>query len=130
MNEFAKRHFKLWAYTVSHNFLILRSPRMYPDQEGYDDTLGYNIDIEFSTVAYLDIPTIMNGIEIHVIEYNISEKLNYYKLNFGCKIYEIKSGGKLYYIAASDCRIGKSRWCYEDRIQNMNLEYEEVMMIL
>lgn len=54
MNELKNRLFKIWAYTVSHNFLILRSTLKYPDQEGYNDSFKYNIDIEFSAVAYLE----------------------------------------------------------------------------
>lgn len=129
MNEFSKRLFKFWAYTVSHSFLILRSPRVFPDQDGYDDALEYNIDIEFSAVAYLDVPTIMNGLIINQMEYNIPEKLIHYKLDLGYQIYEIESEGRFYYIVASSCRIGKSRWVSEDRIQNMDLKYEEIIII-
>lgn len=127
MNELKYRLFKIWAYTVSHNFLILRSPLKYPDQEGYNDFCKYNIDIEFSAVAYLDIPSVMNGIYIHQIECNIPEKLQYYKNELNYKVFEINSDGKLYYIVAGSYRIGKSAWDLEDRIQNMYLEYDEII---
>lgn len=50
------RLFRLWDYNVSHNQLLLRSPRS-PD-------VSKNIDIVFWGVQYIGIPTALAGIEI------------------------------------------------------------------
>lgn len=49
------RLFKLWYYTVSHRQALLRSI-------GYDN--NENIDVYFGDVSYIEIPTVINGIEI------------------------------------------------------------------
>ncbi len=127
MKELKNRIFKIWAYTSSHSILILRSPLKYPDQEGYNESYIHNLDIEFSAVAYLDIPNIMEIIIINEIDSNIPLKLQYTKTKLGYKIFEIKSDGNTYYIAAGSYRIGKNKWISEDRVQNMNLEYDEII---
>lgn len=45
----------------------------------------------------------------------------------GLKIFEINSGEKKYYIVAANYRIGKNYWINEDRIKDMNLEYDEIL---
>lgn len=127
MSELINRVFKIWAYTVSHSFLILRSPQKFPDQDDFDKNHAYNIDIEFSAVAYMDVPTILNGVEIRELINHIPENLQQYKIEYGYKIFEIKSGEKYYYIVAGSYRIGKNRWLAEDRVSNMNLEYDSII---
>lgn len=41
-----KRNFKLWAYTVSHSSLLLRSEMRYSDQDEFE-IYTCNIDLEF-----------------------------------------------------------------------------------
>jgi len=127
MNELLNRTFKLWAYTVSHCFLILRSPLKFPDQDGFDNNYKYNIDIEFSAVAYLDIPTLLHGVEIKELTDAIPEKLRHFKSDLGYKIFEVKSDKKVYYIVAGSYRVGKNTWVNEDRVLNMNLEYDSIL---
>jgi hypothetical protein len=64
MNEFLNRTFKLWGYSVSHSFLILRSPMIFEDLEGYSAVTGYNIDIEFAAVQYLEVPCKLTSVKI------------------------------------------------------------------
>jgi hypothetical protein len=127
MDELINRVFKIWAYTVSHCFLILRSSLKYPDQEEFDENCTYNIDIEFSAVAYIDIPTTLQGIEIKELLDNIPDELLSYKLNLGYKIFELKSRNRAYYIVAGSYRVGKNKWINQDRILNMNLEYDTII---
>lgn len=127
MNNLSYRVFKIWAYTVSHSFLILRSPMRFPDQDDFNEIYSYNIDIEFVAVAYLDIPNVLNGIEITELIDNIPVKLQHYKMDLGFKIFEIKSENNLFYIVAGNYRVGKNSWLNEDRIANMNLEYDEII---
>jgi hypothetical protein len=128
MKELKNRKFKLWAYTVSHSFLILRSPLKFSDEEGYSDFYDYNIDIEFSAVAYLDIPNMLRDIQIHELSINVPKKLEYYKKKLGFKVFEIQSESNFYYIVAGGYRIGKNKWISEDRIQDMSLEYDEILI--
>jgi hypothetical protein len=119
----SNRVFQTWSYTVSHSTLIIRSAMKFEDQEDYDKSLDFNIDIEFSAVMYMDIPNVFNGIEIRE-EKNIT--IDKFKKN-GFKLFEIKSNGTLYYILAGGYRIGKNQWISEDRILNMSLEYDEII---
>lgn len=127
MEELTNRVFRIWAYTVSHCCLILRSPQRFPDQDDFDKNYTYNIDIEFSAVAHIDIPDTLNGIEINELTYDIPEKYLKYKTIFNFKIFEIKSNETYYYIVAGGYRIGKNKWIAEDRISNMNLEYDSII---
>lgn len=55
---YSNRKFKMWAYVVSHSSLLLRSEMKYPDQDDYSEDEGYNIDLEFWAVSYMNIPLI------------------------------------------------------------------------
>ncbi|MNI10945.1 hypothetical protein D3C73_640740 [compost metagenome] len=99
----------------------------FPDQEDWNRSYAYNIDIEFSAVVYVDLPTILNGIVIIELLDNIPEKFQDFKLKFGHKIFEIKSSGNSYYIVAGNYRIGKNTWLNKDRIIDMNLEHDSII---
>lgn len=124
------RKFKLWAYTVSHLSLLLRSEMRYPDQEDFCEDTAYNIDIEFWGVTYINIPTnlcniVIKEININELTYEIDENL----LLDGIKIFEIKSKDNKYYIIADGILIGKNKWVNQDRIfnYNSNLEHNEIL---
>lgn len=128
MNKISSRTFKVWAYIPSHNTLILRSLLKYPDEEGFDEKCMYNIDIEFVSVKYMDIPTTLYGIELYELKHDIPEKLKNMITNRDLKIFEIKSHEKQYYIIASDYIIGANEWPLEkDRTKNFNLEYDNII---
>jgi hypothetical protein len=127
MTYTSKRPFKMWAYTVSHGFLILRSPMLFEDLEGYSEETNFNIDIEFIAVVYLDIPSLLNGVTISEITDDIPDKIKHYASSSGSKVFEIKSDGDCFYVVAGGFRIGKNYWVSEDKILNMNLEYDEVL---
>jgi len=81
------RTFRLWAYSISHNYLVLRSPKVEADQLDCEESLSSNIDIEFITVQYIDISCLLSNIEMkELIE--ISDKYKKYK---DFKVFEIKS---------------------------------------
>lgn len=127
MNQRINRDFKIWAYTLSHSFLIIRGLMKFPDQGGYNDDTNYNIDIEFSAVAYLDIPTTFNGIKITEINNDIPEKLKDFKFDLNYKIFQIETQENSYYIVAGNYRIGTNTWINDDRIQNLNLGYDRIL---
>jgi hypothetical protein len=125
MSFISNRVFKLWAYSVSHSFLLLRSPNNEEDEVKAMEE-GYNIDIEFVGVDYLDLPSILRGIEINELKENIPEKFNHYSILKGYKVFEIKSD-KTYFIVAANYLVGKNNWVNEDRMLNPTLEYDEIL---
>ena len=127
MNNLTTRIFKIWAYNISHSFLIIRSPLKFPDQEGFKEGYEYNIDIEFSAVAYLDIPAILDGVIIKELRDNIPPKFYRFKFELNYKIFEIESEKNLYYVVAGNYRIGKNKWLNDSRITNVNLEYDFIL---
>jgi hypothetical protein len=100
---------------------------MFEDQEEYRKELNFNIDIEFSGVAYIDLPNRIEEIKIREIKDMVPAKFQLYRTIVGLKIFEIKSHKKLYYIVASNFVIGKNKWLNEDRVFNMSLEYDEIL---
>ena len=127
MNYTSDRVFKIWAYTVSHCILLLRSSQLYYDVEGYTPSMNFNIDVEFWGVGFLDLPDMLSGIIIKEIRSNIPEKFNYYSSSLGYKAFEIQSKGQSFYIIAAGCRIGRNRWGIENRVSNPMLEYDEIL---
>ncbi len=117
----SNRIFQIWIYTVSHAVLILRSVN-----NSESEMSGYNIDVEFWGVGYLDLPDILNGAYIKEVKENIPEKFTIYSSSRGFKIFEIKSEGNLFYIAAAGYIAGKNSWD-SDRVLNPNLEYNEII---
>lgn len=124
MNDFfnSKRFFQIWIYTVSHSILLIRSINN-KDRE----LDGFNIDIEFWGVGYIDLPDILNGVNIYEKTENIPEKYIKYSKSLGFKLFEISSEGKKFYVAAAGYRVGKNNWESENRILNPNLEYDEII---
>lgn len=123
----SNRHFKIWGYTASHSFLILRSSMLCEDVDGYTESMSYNIDIEFSAVVYLDIPNTFKSIQMREVVESIPEKFDKYFKISGLRIFEIQSEGMYYFIVAGSCRVGKNKWISEDRIRNLDLDYEEII---
>ena len=74
MSYTSDRKFRMWAYSCSHSFLILRST-FNSDEDKY----GYNIDIEFAGVEYLDTPMTLNGISIEELKEDLPEKFKKYQ---------------------------------------------------
>lgn len=112
-------------YTVSHSILILRGTNT-EDSE----TKGYNIDIEFWGVQYMELPGSFKGIQIQIYEGDISGNLQKFKVDINNKIFQISTGNSLYYIIAAGCRIGKNSWSSENRILDPTLDYEETIVVL
>lgn len=125
MDYLLNRTFVIWAYTVSHSTLILRSEMKYIDLPDYKEELGFNIDIEFSAVAYLDLPNKIPNIFLQEITVNIPERLKSY--NSGYRVFEIVSEGKSYYVVAGNYLIGTNRWIGKDRVWDMALKYDVIL---
>jgi len=100
MNEFFERTFRLWEFNVSHNQLLLRSPKKKLQPR--------NIDIAFVGVGYVDIPTRLDGITLcqpndDEIE-RICERLG--KKVARDQIHVLSSSGKRYLVVATAKQIG------------------------
>ena len=124
------RIFRIWAYTVSHCFLILRSPQLFEDVEGYANATNHNVDVEFWGVSYLDLPDILRGVKIKELKQDVPGRLEKYLIYKGTRIFELESEEHLFYVVAGGCRVGKNNWVNEDRISNPDLEYDEIVALL
>lgn len=126
----SNRKFRIWAYTVSHSSLILRSEMKYPDQDNYSESMSSNIDIEFWAVSYIHLPSDFLGINIREISAEaLPKEFNRELLIFDMRIFELQSNESNYYVIAGGILIGKNKWENQDRIFNncSNLEHNEVL---
>lgn len=126
----SNRYFRIWAYTVSHSSLLLRSEMSYPDQDEYSLETSFNIDIEIWDVQYIRIPTSLDNIEIkeiaiELLPLDIDKDL----CKFDRKIFEIRSDNRKYYIIAGGLIIATNHWEREDRIFNyhLNLKHDKII---
>ena len=106
----SKRKFKIWIYSASHSTLIIRSEKQYPDVDydfKYDDP-GITIDVEFSGVKFISIPSNFNDLLIEKIGDNF-----------------IFNNIREWYVQADSCVIGQSSWDIENVIDNMKLKYDD-----
>ena len=92
--NFARR-FQIWAYTVGHGQLLLRSTK--------SDTLPTRVDILFKSVSAVHLLTTLNGLTVS--EASETEKAEPY-LAFtshgpkGQKVFIVRSSGFVGYVAA------------------------------
>ncbi len=129
----SNRKFKIWAYTVSHSSLLIRSVMKYDDEDGYSEETSYNIDLEFSFVEYMDVKNTWDSISISVVEKEnlepgLKKKIDSYEGN----IFEIESNKEKSYIVAYSLLIGTNKWGLEDRIFNnhVKLEHDDILVSL
>jgi len=92
------RVFKLWDYSVSHKQMLLRSPRT-PD-------IKTNIDVVFWGVEFIEIATVLAGIEITagtadhaVLAARLHDSIG------TCDVYRIVSVGKRYLAVAQGFQV-------------------------
>ena len=119
-----ERKFKLWAYSISHKSLVLRSEMQYEDVE-YDYKLERNvtIDIEFYGVSLVNIPTFIDIIDIN--QESVIDLSSMNVVDEGQKVYQINED---FHIIASGYLIGESEWGADlCRIFNLELEYDKII---
>ena len=100
------RRFTFWYYTVSHGQALLRSVRKDNDE---------NIDIYFGNVSYIEIPTVIDGLEIRT-EPSSSDK-EYINGKIGStkqKITVLVHEEKKYYIVSSSIKIMKNNLLFHE----------------
>jgi hypothetical protein len=127
----SERKFKIWAYTVSHNSLLLRSVMKFQDDREYSKETSFNIDIEFWAVEYINLPTTLNNIRISDgIILPLYENKNSKKFSKGAKVFEIEESGSIYYIVAGGLIVATNKWENKDRISNydLDLKHDEIVV--
>jgi hypothetical protein len=121
MSYTSTRKFRMWAYSVSHSFLLLRSS-YNPEEE----RRGFNIDIEFVDVDYLDLPATLQSISVEELKENLPDKFAKYQNSPRYKVFQIKSNA-IYYIVAANYLVGQNSWIGEDRMINAYLKYDKIL---
>jgi len=127
MSYSSKRLFKIWAYSVSHSFLLLRSTAEDIIEGNYECEENFNIDVEFNGVGYLDLPVILENIAIREIKKNVPDKFIMFKPSLGFKVFEIVTNDNIFYVVAGNYQVGKNNWLNENRIYDPMLEYDEIL---
>lgn len=127
MIQFRDRTFRIWEYTVSHRSLLLRSEQKYPDVDGYQESLAFNIDIEFGSVAYIDLPERIESLELRTVTRDLPDKLKWVNKEPDLNVFELISGNNKYYVVAHSYLIGRNNWFGESRISRMFLEHDEIL---
>ena len=95
--------------------MIIRSEKQYDDVE-YLIKYSPNctIDIEFSGIEFISLPDNLNGL-------NIRKENGVYRFD----------ENKEHFVRASSCRIGISQFDHtQDRLSDLSLEYDEILMTL
>jgi hypothetical protein len=116
MIQFLNRAFRIWGYTVSHQSLLLRSEQEYPDVDGYKESSAFNIDIEFDSVAYIDLPARIESLELRAITRDLPDKLKWVNKKPDLNVFELRSGDNRYCVVANSYLIGCNNWFSESRI--------------
>ncbi|MBG6130732.1 hypothetical protein IWQ47_002196 [Aquimarina sp. EL_43] len=126
MKYISDRRFKLWAYSIGHGSMIIRSEMQYPDVEyttKYDPNC--TIDIEFWGVRYLDIKTDFSNLVLSQELSNIPKRFLSIISEEDLKVFKLESSNETNYVVAAGCLVGKSMWTNEDRLHNIDLSYQE-----
>ena len=110
------RYFTLFDVIVSHSQLLLRSQK--------NNDCENNIDIIFFDTTYIQIFTRLNGISVRKIEDSIKVK-NYntiekYLNNKNNHLFEVKSNGEKYYIAASFFKVFENQLNFDETSLNFD----------
>lgn len=130
MLYYSNRNFKIWAYTASHNSLLLRSIMKFSDEDGFSEDTSYNIDIELWSVTFISIPAFFRSLKIvEISEDKLPDNIDRELCKYNHKIFEFQDGLKKHYIIAGGLLVGVNRWENEDRIFNygLNLQHDEII---
>ena len=129
----SNRTFRIWAYSVSHESLVIRSLMTYEDQEDYNEQTDHNIDLEFWGVSFINLPSTLPNLGVKLVEIiNLPEYINRECCQYDEKAFEITGEGKLFYVLASSLLIGKYKWFQGDRIFDvgLNLKHDEIIAFI
>jgi len=94
------RPFRVWDYLVSHDQLLLRSPKI----KGYKK----NIDIVFFGVTYIQLHTVLSGVNIREIcpsDSEVDDSIKQHLSHESNKLFEVLSSNERYLIIAAFVRV-------------------------
>jgi len=100
------------------------------DEDGFSEDTSFNIDVEFWTVTFVNIPSVLSSLKIiEILGDELPEDISRQFCNYNQKIFELQDKNGKYYIIAAGVLIGVNRWENEDRIfnYNLNLEHDEIV---
>lgn len=97
----SSRQFQLWDYNVSHQQLLLRSPKSQEEET--------NVDLIFHGVEQISLPTSLAGVQIVAQPFD-GEIATRERLSTAGTVYVINSEGKTGWIVAYGC------WAFENRV--------------
>jgi hypothetical protein len=99
MSFASDRRFRIWDYNVSHNQMLLRSPKS-PDH-------SENIDIVFWGVEYIEIPSAFTGVEL--VKASTEEASSMKRIpEKRCEtsdVHVLSSGGKKFVVVAAGFKV-------------------------
>lgn len=102
--EMTTRTFSLWNYVISHDRMLIRSPK--------NQNYTHNIDILFLGVYYLNLPTMMKGLTIYQADTEhisaIETLLNINLLKSSLSLFIVESNNHTYQIVAAKMHIEKN----------------------
>ena len=127
----SQRNFRIWAYTVSHQSLLIRSYMTFPDMDSHTEDSSFNIDIEFLSVTYMNVPASLPDIAIRTVSADsLPENTDKRLFRYNEKIFELSAGGRTYYVIASGMLVGTNRWENKDRIADYHqcLQHDYVIV--
>jgi ribonuclease inhibitor len=127
MIQFLDRTFRIRGYAVSHSGLVLRSEQKSSDVFGYEELIGFNIDVEFDSLAYIDLPERIESLELRTVTRDLPDKLKWVNKEPDLNVFELRSGNNQYYVVGHSYLIGRNNWFGESRISTMFLEHDEIL---
>ncbi len=102
------RSFQVWAYSVSHGQLLIRSPKSIETPE--------NVDVAFFGVAMMELPAGFLGLKIEdASDQDIAAaKMRVQDPDRIRRVYALESREKRYLVAATDLRVSKNGFDYRE----------------
>jgi hypothetical protein len=102
------RAFQMWAYSVSHSQLLIRSAKSKENPE--------NIDVAFFGVTLMDVPSGFIGLTVEDASSDEVENVRGRVRDPAAvrRVYALISQGKRYLVAAADLRVSKNALGYRE----------------
>lgn len=96
------RRFRLWEFRVSHNQLLVRSPR--------NDDAATNTDVVFTGVVFMELPTDFDGLRIAEGDSSRLDRIPALegRRTRGMKVYILTSAGREHLIVAASATVSEN----------------------
>ncbi|RPE08599.1 hypothetical protein EGT74_16290 [Chitinophaga lutea] len=104
---------------------------LFPDLNGYSEDTSFNIDIEFLSVSYINVPASLPDIAIREVSADLlPENTDKRLLQYDEKVFELLVDGRTYYVIAGGMLVGTNRRENKDRIadDHQRLRHDSVLV--